>query len=909
MITKLTAENAELYYAPRFAEITAAFKASDDESVKNIEIKSLEDYFLYLDKIAALQVGAKNMPNAYLLVLPADEEVFTIDANTRTITVPSFVKKNGIGVYGDHHAEMIVMTIDRYFDHEDFLNDQIVINWNFTRAGEKTPSQEQKAAAAFAPNEELNPGKITFGFIITKDMTPQKGTLTFSVTIYDTKSNDIVYSFNTLPASVAINDTLTLKNLNIIENDTQNYVERLSNSVYINNTISPVSAPVWKSGELINNEFTGLDATAYFKGYEDLNNEYTEGALLTAYATVEPNTADVVYKWTFNPVDGTVETKRKFETINLKSDYIERELPSTDDGSIFYQETALHEIDTLNPLTWEEAKALADAADESDVRPFLPITVKKVASNEVNNTDAQFNQEHVAFAVTGNQLRMSSTEALRRFESSNEEQGAGQWVAIDIDTGLNSIVGAFFGDYELTEDDELEAASIGLPAGHIVFWVKADVVSIASRTITISADGYKPTVLTVRYTGVDPEYTGGSNALVITNRNEAPVFYVRGSSYRALSAGNYQVVAQARISAGENYEKVLDGAHLEVNTNYYVKVGDEIDTLNPIMNADAKEAQDNGLELYTLISAARNSIPVESSVLSVPPAVQPTVVLSVDAETKYEFNDEVAMEPNYNGDEYIYIDNTHIPRIIATVTIPSEDQRDSAGAFAAQLIQSSEAAPTLEQIEQKIADQDLNFVSLPSNGEFAFEPTEIEEGEYVVRAINRRNGTYSISENSDSITTKFVAPEIKNITLFTEYNDIAEYLVLDGGHRVDNTIVDLPLNKNHHSYEFTLIDNSENFEEAVVTYYIEEVDYNDQTGVITPRTPDENGNDPETGRPYEPYGQPDLIEIKQTEDENNNIVYKFTISDDPGYYRIKTLNRYYGTIHTSYTDIFGLSSH
>ena len=43
MITKITSANADLYYAPRFAEITAALKAAG----KNIEIKSLEDYFIH----------------------------------------------------------------------------------------------------------------------------------------------------------------------------------------------------------------------------------------------------------------------------------------------------------------------------------------------------------------------------------------------------------------------------------------------------------------------------------------------------------------------------------------------------------------------------------------------------------------------------------------------------------------------------------------------------------------------------------------------------------------------------------------------------------------------------------------------------------------------------------------------
>jgi hypothetical protein len=34
-----------------------------------------------------------------------------------------------------------------------------------------------------------------------------------------------------------------------------------------------------------------------------------------------------------------------------------------------------------------------------------------------------------------------------------------------------------------------------------------------------------------------------------------------------------------------------------------------------------------------------------------------------------------------------------------------------------------------------------------------------------VRAINRRNGTYSVSDKSDSITTSFVAPAINHLTV------------------------------------------------------------------------------------------------------------------------------------------------
>ena len=906
MITKLTAENAELYYAPRFAEITAAFQAIDSP----IEITSLEDYFLYLPEIASLQLGAKGMPNAFLLVAPADEEVFAIDANTRAISVPAFVKKNGIGVYGDHRAEMIVMTIDRYFDHEDFLNDKIVINWNFTPSGGKVPLyEENQAAAAFAPNEELNPGLITFGFIITKDMTPEKGTLTFSVTIYDDKSDEIVYSFNTLTASVAINDTLTLTDPSIVKNDTDNYIGRLVGSVYTDNTISPVDDPEWKSGEKINRtEFSGLDSVAYFSSDEDLANVYTKGALLTAYAVAD-NTSNIMYKWTFNPVDGTVETVREFETVNKASDYVEID-ELEDNGEIYYVKDINGNVNTSEPLTYAEAVAVRDSADTGN---FLPLKVKKIETSpdDENQEASQFNQDALKMNISGNLVIMHSNVALNSYAATEEEQGSGEWIGIDIDTGLDSIIGVLWNNSPLGEQDVLDAASVGLGAGHVIFWAKADVLAQATRTITLKADGYDPTYVSFSYIGVKTEEEAPSveGYLTVVNSNSDVVFVVRGSSYRALSAGNYQVVAQSRISAGEKYVQVLDGATLKVGTEYFAEVDGEIDTENPLVNAAAKDAQDAGKKLFVLVNAARNSAPVESSVLRVPPAVQPQVTLSVASE--FQFDDEVSLdeESEYADVDYVYIDSTQIPEIVATVVIDSEDARDKAGAFAAELVQTSEAALTFDQIEQKIADQDLEFVPFPEDGKFIFRPTEIEEGEYVVRAINRRNATYSVSENSDSINTSFVAPAITNIDVKAVFDDRAPIDALVAGVRPQSGIENFELNRNRLSYDFELVDHTENFVDAVVSYYIEEVEYDENTGEVTSRVPDQYGNNPDTNRPYEYYGQEDVRKIEPIQDENDGTVYKFSIVEDPGYYRIKTVNRYHGTIHTAFTDIFGVVTH
>ena len=109
----------------------------------------------------------------------------------------------------------------------------------------------------------------------------------------------------------------------------------------------------------------------------------------------------------------------------------------------------------------------------------------------------------------------------------------------------------------------------------------------------------------------------------------------------------------------------------------------------------------------------------------------------------------------------------------------------------------------------------------------------------------------------------------------------------------------LEINRNRPSYDFEIVDNSNNFEGAECSYFIEEVEYDENTGEIRSRGPADT----------EPYGEEDIRRIEVTQDENDNNVYRFSITNDPGYYRIKTENRYHGTIHTSYTDIFGIVTH
>ena len=120
------------------------------------------------------------------------------------------------------------------------------------------------------------------------------------------------------------------------------------------------------------------------------------------------------------------------------------------------------------------------------------------APNDINKELSQANQDMIS-VIKGSDTEwvvVGSLEELKSFDSTNPAQGNGKWVGIDIDTGLDTIVGATWNGYTLTQDDVNEAASVGLGAGHIIFWAKAEALP---RTITIGAPEKENISVTVQF--------------------------------------------------------------------------------------------------------------------------------------------------------------------------------------------------------------------------------------------------------------------------------------------------------------------------------------------------------------------------------------------------------------------------
>lgn len=108
--------------------------------------------------------------------------------------------------------------------------------------------------------------------------------------------------------------------------------------------------------------------------------------------------------------------------------------------------------------------------------PKLEAVSSRVAATSVAHVgeEAQENQNMVTITQEGTEIKVAVSGELNSFESTEVEQGIGQWVAIEIATGLDDITKATYNGAALTAKDVADAESLGFPAGSFVLWVKAE---------------------------------------------------------------------------------------------------------------------------------------------------------------------------------------------------------------------------------------------------------------------------------------------------------------------------------------------------------------------------------------------------------------------------------------------------
>ena len=105
-------------YDEFFKQVNDLLKLDGDDIVGDIN-----DYFTVLGDIR--DKVTKEGADPYFLILPNDEPLLKIDANTRKIDTKGW--EAGIGTQGDELAEIIYFSIDRYFDTADLYDKDIFV--------------------------------------------------------------------------------------------------------------------------------------------------------------------------------------------------------------------------------------------------------------------------------------------------------------------------------------------------------------------------------------------------------------------------------------------------------------------------------------------------------------------------------------------------------------------------------------------------------------------------------------------------------------------------------------------------------------------------------------------------------------------------------------------------------------
>ena len=142
------------------------------------------------------------------MMLPLDENPFAINADTRAINAPKIVV-----LQKDQIAEMLIFTIDRYFDYMDLYNTDIYVQWTLPD-GKTTGATEIE----FKDISTI-PGKIRLGWALDSEVTSQAGQVKYSVRFWkkDTFVEDgqstekVVYSLNTLTSSFTVSPSLQIE--------------------------------------------------------------------------------------------------------------------------------------------------------------------------------------------------------------------------------------------------------------------------------------------------------------------------------------------------------------------------------------------------------------------------------------------------------------------------------------------------------------------------------------------------------------------------------------------------------------------------------------------------------------------------------------------------------------------------
>ena len=325
--------DAETYMQDRYYvvdDVTGGYKLCADEEFdaskayfKSDDITTLDEYFSFIEELNKIN------RNKYTR-LPLDEEVFTINADTRFITVPPSFAANGVAVQGDEVAEVVYFKINRFFDVTDLDTKDIYIQWR-SPARDASGNFIEGVSAPWIKDIESEPGYIIFGWPLSSTITQAAGDVQFAVRFYEfNDKKQLVYSLSTLTQKVAVKPSLDfnlpdiiLDNKDKIDDMTTLINDRFENSTLVSGSVE-ASDPRWtKTLTDTDKEIVNLDLDA---------DGFRTKSITRSVQAVADDGGRISYGWRKFSIDNGAGMDMFSEITMAKTEDTERQ-----DGKLYYQ--------------------------------------------------------------------------------------------------------------------------------------------------------------------------------------------------------------------------------------------------------------------------------------------------------------------------------------------------------------------------------------------------------------------------------------------------------------------------------------------------------------------------------------------------------------------------------------------
>ena len=126
----------------------------------------------------------------------------------------------------------------------------------------------------------------------------------------------------------------------------------------------------------------------------------------------------------------------------------------------------------------------------------VAVSVLETVADDINKEVSQANQDAIEIvSLDNNEYGITINGVLNSFASTNIAQGTGQWIGLVVNTGESDITSVSYNGVALTEDDVLEAESVGVDRGSFVLWIKAETLP---KQFTLQTAGKAATTITIK---------------------------------------------------------------------------------------------------------------------------------------------------------------------------------------------------------------------------------------------------------------------------------------------------------------------------------------------------------------------------------------------------------------------------